>query len=548
MMMNNSIFRFSKPANEPVKEYKPGTGERCGLIDELNNLSGKVIDIPLIIGGKEIRTGKLGQIKMPHNHEHVLANYHMASEEEVEMAVEAAISAHHEWSSISWVERVSISLKAADLIAGKYRNLVNASTMLGQSKNIFQAEIDAVCETVDFLRFNAYYLSEIYHQQPESSAGIINRIEYRPLEGFVFAVSPFNFTSIACNLNMAPAIMGNTLLWKPSATAVYSNYFIMKILMEAGLPSGVINFIPGKGSLIGDIVLKNRNLAGVHFTGSTEVFNSFWTKIGANISNYKSYPKIVGETGGKDFIVAHNSAGKDELATAMIRGAFEYQGQKCSAASRAYIPISIWPELKTKLEAMIHQIKIGDITEFGNFMNAVIDLSAFNRISDYINYARKALDAEIMFGGGCSAEKGYFIEPTIIVTKNPHFKTMEEEIFGPVLTVYLYNDEEFDSMLSLCDSTSPYGLTGSVFSSDRSVLDYMAKKLKYAAGNLYYNDKPTGAVVGQQPFGGARASGTNDKAGSSLNLMRWTSPRTIKETLVPPTDFKYPFMEEGKCK
>ncbi|MFC2114145.1 L-glutamate gamma-semialdehyde dehydrogenase, partial [Bacteroidota bacterium] len=509
--------------------------------------SSEVLDIPLIIGGKEIRTGKTMQVVMPHKHKHVLANYHMAGEKEVQMAIDAALEAHTLWESFAWVERVSITLKIAELIAKKYRHTINAATMLGQSKNAYQAEIDAACETIDFLRFNAHYVSEIYHDQPISEPGIINRIEYRPLEGFVFAISPFNFTSIAANLSFAPAIMGNTVVWKPASTAVLSNYIMMQIFKEAGLPDGVINFIPGSGSLIGNTVLSHKDLAGIHFTGSNGTFNHLWKTVGDNLTNYKSYPKIVGETGGKDFIFVHSSAKEREVATAIVRGAYEYQGQKCSAASRAYIPESLWPGIQTIMDEMIREIRIGDVTEFGNFMNAVIDENSFDNIMNFIQYAKDSKDAEVIFGGKGDKGIGYFIEPTVILTTNPYFKTMEEEIFGPVMTIYVYQDEDFDKTLGICDSTSPYALTGSVFSNDRAALTHACRVLKYAAGNFYYNDKPTGAVVGQQPFGGSRASGTNDKAGSYLNLLRWTNPRTIKETLIPPSEFKYPFMKEGRC-
>jgi len=545
--MNNSIFLFEKPINEKIIEYKAGTNERKALIAELDKMSSEVIEIPLIIGGKEIRTGKTQKVVMPHNHGHILAEYHLAGEKEVEMAINAALEVHEVWSNMSWVERLSISMKAAQLISKKYRHLINAATMLGQGKNAYQAEIDAACETIDFLRFNAYYMSEIYNEQPVSEPGIINRIEYRPLEGFVFAVTPFNFTAIASNLNMAPAIMGNTLVWKPASTAVFSNYYLMKIFKEAGLPDGVINFIPGSGSLIGNIVLKHKDLAGIHFTGSNSTFNNLWKMVAQNLETYRSYPKLVGETGGKDFIFVHPSAGSTEVATAIVRGAFEYQGQKCSAASRAYIPLSLWNDSRTKIGEMLSEISVGDVSEFGNFMNAVIDEASFDNIMSYISYAHKSDDAEIVFGGNGDKSKGYFIEPTVIQTSNPHFKSMEEEIFGPVMTIYVYPDEEFEKTLKICDETSPYGLTGSVFSNDRNAMIYACRELRYAAGNFYYNDKPTGAVVGQQPFGGARASGTNDKAGSHLNLLRWTNPRTIKETLIPPTDFKYPFMKEGRC-
>lgn len=545
--MNNAIFQFDYPENETVKSYAPGTRERKALTEELDRLSNEVIDIPLIIGGKEIRTGDIGIVVMPHNHQHKLAIYHKAGEREVKMAVDAAMKAHREWAEISWVERLSITLKIADLISKKYRALINAATMLGQSKNVMQAEIDAACETIDFLRFNAHYVSDIYNDQPHSEPGIVNRIEYRPIEGFVFAVTPFNFTAIASNLNMSPAVMGNTLLWKPATTAILSNYFLMKIFREAGLPDGVINFIPGQGSLVGNMVMNDPNFAGLHFTGSNNTFNQLWQASAANLPKYKSYPRIVGETGGKDFVLVHNSAGADEVATALVRGAFEYQGQKCSAASRAYIPESLWPQVKERMLDMLSQITVGDVKQFSNFMNAVIDERSFDNIMRYIGLAKASPDASILFGGKGDKTTGYFIEPTVIQVSNPHFVTMEEEIFGPVLSIFVYKDNDFDQTLELVDTTSSYGLTGSIFAQDRKVLIKACQTLRYAAGNLYYNDKPTGAVVGQQPFGGARQSGTNDKAGSHLNLLRWTSPRTIKETLIPPTDFRYPFMKEDKC-
>ncbi|MBT4970311.1 MAG: L-glutamate gamma-semialdehyde dehydrogenase [Bacteroidetes bacterium] len=545
--MNNANFNFERPENEPILSYRAGTKERKLLIAEMERMSSEVIDIPLIIGGKEIRTGNTGTVVMPHNHKHVLATYHKAGENEVQMAIDASMKAHKAWEGLSWIERVSITLKVADLISKKYRHVINASTMLGQSKNAFQAEIDAADETIDFLRFNAHYISEIYHDQPISSAGIINRIEYRPLEGFVFAVSPFNFTSISANLSLAPALMGNTIVWKPATTALLSNYYLMKIFKEAGLPDGVINFIPGSGALIGNKVLADKDLAGIHFTGSNNTFNHLWKTVGDNLSVYKSYPKLVGETGGKDFIFVHETAGAQEVATAMVRGAYEYQGQKCSAASRAYLPESLWPSVKASMADMIGEIRLGDVTEFGNFMNAVIDENSFDNIMSYIDHAKKASDAEVIFGGHGDKSVGYFIEPTVILTSNPQYKSMEEEIFGPVLTIYIYKDKDFEKTLDICDQTSPYALTGSIFSNDRAAMTKACNTLKYAAGNFYYNDKPTGAVVGQQPFGGSRASGTNDKAGSYLNLLRWTTPRTIKETLIPPTDFKYPFMSEGKC-
>lgn len=545
--MNNATFNLERPLNEHTLNYAPGCKERKQLNAELDRISSEVLDIPLIIGGKEVRTGKTGKVVMPHDHQHLLGNFHMAGEKEVKMAIEAAIKAHQEWEAISWVERVSITMKAAELISGKYRQWINAATMLGQGKSAYQAEIDAACETTDFLKFNAFFTSEIYKEQPHSQPGIINRFEYRPLEGFVFTVTPFNFTAIASNLNMAPVVMGNTTVWKPSSTSILSNYVLMKIFQEAGLPDGVINFIPGSGSLIGKTALTHRDLTGIHFTGSTGTFNGIWRTIAENMTTYRSYPRIVGETGGKDFIFVHPSADLQEVAVAIVRGAFEYQGQKCSAASRGYIPESLWPEIKDRIGDMLSHVTVGDVGEFSHFMNAVIDEASFDSIMGYIDYAKKSKDAEIVFGGTGDKSKGYFIQPTVIVAKDPHFKTMEEEIFGPVMTIYVYKDNDFEETLKICDQTSPYGLTGSVFSKDRQALNLACRILRYAAGNFYFNDKPTGAVVGQQPFGGARASGTNDKSGSHLNLLRWTNPRTIKETLIPPTEFTYPYMKEDKC-
>jgi 1-pyrroline-5-carboxylate dehydrogenase len=545
--MNNAIFNMERPVNEHTLDYAPGCRERKTLNAELTRMSGEVIDIPLIIGGKEVRTGKTGKIVMPHDHQHLLGNYHMAGEKEVKMAIEAALKAHKEWAAMSWVERVSISLKIAELLAKKYRFVLNAATMLGQGKNAYQAEIDAACETIDFLRYNAYFTSEIYKLQPASNSGVINRTEYRPLEGFIFTISPFNFTAIASNLNMAPVMMGNTVVWKPSSTSILSNYYLMKIYKEAGVPDGVINFLPGSGSQIGKTVLGDRDFTGIHFTGSTMTFNDIWTSIVENMRNYKSYPRIVGETGGKDFIFVHSSADPQEVAVAIVRGSFEYQGQKCSAASRSYIPESLWEDIKVRMGEMISRITIGDVNEFSHFMNAVIDEKSFDNIMGYIDFAKNSKDTEVIFGGNGDKSKGYFIEPTVILTKDPHFKTMEEEIFGPVMTIYVYKDKDFEETLRICDQTSPYALTGSVFAKDREALNYACRILRYAAGNIYFNDKPTGAVVGQQPFGGARGSGTNDKSGSFLNLVRWTSPRTIKETLMPATEFTYPFMKEDRC-
>jgi 1-pyrroline-5-carboxylate dehydrogenase len=541
--MNNAIYNFREPKNEQVLTYKPGSQERNLIEEELLFQKNQVVDIPLIIGGKEIRTGNTGKVVMPTDHNHVLATYHIASEKEISLAIKAALDAKCEWMTLSWIERGSIMAKAAELISKKYRYRINASTMLGQGKNILQAEIDSACEVADYLRFNTYFASMIYMEQPLSENEHINRLEYRPLEGFVYTVTPFNFTAIASNLNTSVALMGNTTVWKPATTSLLSNYYLMKILEEAGLPAGVINFVPGSGSLISSIVLKHKDLAGIHFTGSNATFNTLWKQVSDNLSVYKSYPKLVGETGGKDFIFAHQSANPLELATAIVRGSFEYQGQKCSAASRAYIPVSIWHETKRIILQMISEIKIGDVTDFKNAVNSVIDEASFDRIMSYINKVKSSGDAQIIAGGTGDKSKGYFIDPTVIVTENPHYFTMEEEIFGPVMTIYVYNDDRFEETLTLCDETSPYGLTGAIFSNDKYAMIKACRALRYAAGNFYINDKPTGAMVGQQPFGGARASGTNDKAGSHLNLIRWVSPRTIKETLIPATDFRYPFME-----
>ncbi len=541
--MNNAIYNFQQPKNEPVKEYLKGSKERLQLEDELKIMSERVIEIPIIIGGKEIRTGKTGKIVMPHNHNHALATYYIATEKEVSMAIEAALKAKDDWMNLSWVERGSIMIKAAELISKKYRAQINAATMLGQDKNCYQAEIDAACEVIDYLRFNTYFASRIYSEQPHTEYDMINRLEYRPLEGFVFTISPFNFTAIAANLNTSVAVMGNTVVWKPATTSLLSSYYLMKILKEAGLPDGVINFVPGSGSVIGNTVLNHPDLAGIHFTGSTATFNNLWKQVGNNVSKYKTYPKLVGETGGKDFIFVHNSANVDQVVTGIIRGAFEYQGQKCSAASRAYIPESLWPEIKTRLVNEIKSIKVGDPTDYNNFVNAVIDEASFDNIMNYIEKARSSHEAEILAGGKGDKSVGYFVEPTLIFTTNPHFITMEEEIFGPVMTIYVYKDEDFEVTLKICDQTSPYALTGSIFAEDKFAQIRACKVLRYAAGNFYFNDKPSGALIGQQPFGGARASGTNDKAGSHLNLLRWVSPRTIKETLISPTDYRYPYMD-----
>ncbi|MCP4268172.1 MAG: L-glutamate gamma-semialdehyde dehydrogenase [Candidatus Brocadiaceae bacterium] len=543
--MANAKFNLSLPSNEPIKSYIPGTPERTQIETKLKELKSREIEIPIIIGGKEIKTGNLGQCILPHDHRTVVGIYHKAGEKEVQMAIEASLKARTQWAEMDWQERVSIFLRAADILAGPWRSLLNASSMLCQSKNVFQAEVDAACELIDFFRFNAFYTKNIYEQQPPiSTTGIWNRLEYRPLEGFVFAATPFNFTSIAGNLPSAPVMLGNVALWKPASNATYSAYYVMRLFQEAGVPDGVINFIPGAGNEIGPIVMNSPHLAGVHFTGSTATFQNMWQTIGSNITNYRSYPRIVGETGGKDFVFAHKDTGIEELGTALIRGAFEYQGQKCSAASRAYIPHSLWPDLKDFVLEELKTVKMGDVEDFGNFMNAVIGGAAFAKITKYIEFIKDSNEAEIVSGGNYDNSNGYFIEPTIAITTNPKFRTMEEEIFGPVLTVYVYEDEKFEETLRLCNETSPYALTGAIFSRNRDAIILAEKILINAAGNFYINDKPTGAVVGQQPFGGSRASGTNDKAGSFLNMIRWVSPRTIKETFVTPTDYRYPFMSE----
>ena len=540
----NGAFQAPRPSNEPVRVYGPGSPEKKSIKAKLAEMRGREIEIPLIIGGEEVRTGTLGTCVIPHRHGHVLAKYHKAGKAEVERAIGAARAAHATWSRLPFVDRASVLLRAADLLAGPFRDEVNAATMLGQSKTVFQAEIDAACELIDFWRFNPFYAQSIYEDQPMSSPGVWNRVEYRALEGFVFAVTPFNFTSIGGNLPTSPALMGNAVLWKPASTAVYSAYHIMKVLTAAGLPPGVINLVAGSGAEVGDPVLASPELAGIHFTGSTAVFQQMWRTIGGNIASYRAYPRIVGETGGKDFVFVHASADAAAVATALVRGAFEYQGQKCSAASRAYIPQSIWPKVKELIVAQVAEIRMGDPEDFTNFMSAVIDKAAFETIKGYVEFARKSSEAEIVTGGGCDESVGYFIQPTVVVTTNPKFKLIQEEIFGPVLTIFVYPDAELDRALDLCDTGSPYGLTGAVFATDRHAIRAMQDRLRDAAGNFYINDKPTGAVVGQQPFGGARASGTNDKAGSLWNLIRWTSPRAIKETFVPPTHFAYPFMRE----
>jgi len=542
--MINSTFKITKPINEPMLSYKPGSPEKKELKSKLAQMKNYQIEIPILIGGKEIKTGDLADCRCPHDHNHILGRYHKAGEKEVQMAIDAALQARKIWAEMSWEARFSIFLKAADLLAGPWRALVNAANMLNASKTAYQAEIDSACELIDFYRFNPYYAQEIYKQQPDSSKANWNVMEYRPLEGFVFAITPFNFASIAGNLPTSPAIMGNVVLWKPASSTVYVAYHIMKLLQAAGLPDGVINMVPGPGGSVGNPVMASPYLSGIHFTGSTAVFQGIWKTIGANIANYKTYPRIVGETGGKDFIFMHPSADIDETATAMVRGAFGFQGQKCSAVSRVYIPKSVWPKLKKRVLEMVNQIKMGSPEDFTNFMCAVIDSSAFRTISSYIDFARKASEARLLCGGNYDDSKGYFIEPTIIEVSDPKFKTMQEEIFGPVLTIYVYPDKEYEKTLHLCDATSPYALTGSIFAKDRSAILLATNILRNAAGNFYINDKPTGAVVGQQPFGGSRASGTNDKAGSIINLQRWVSPRTIKENFLPPKSFEYPHMGE----
>ncbi len=543
-LMDEAQFSLSLPQNEPVLDYAPGSTEKDALKEMLNNLSTREIEIPLIIGGKEIRTGITEQSIMPHNHGHVLATYHKAGPKEAALAIKEASKAWKMWSVTPWPERVSVFLKAAELLSGPWRMKINASTMLGQSKTVFQAEIDAACELIDFFRFNSHFVDRIYAEQPTSNLGIWDRFEWRPLEGVVFAITPFNFTSIAGNLPSAPAMMGNTVIWKPSKTAVYSGYYLMKLFIEAGLPPGVINFLPGASATIGREIIGSSHLGGIYFTGSTATFQKIWRMVGEHIDLYRSYPRIVGETGGKDFVVAHPSADIDALVAALVRGAFEYQGQKCSAASRAYIPKSLWPKVKERLISTVEQLSMGDPQDFRNFASAVIDETAFDKIVSYIDFANNSTEHECIVGGNYDKKEGYFIKPTIFRTTNPHSRLMEEEIFGPVLTVFVYPDAEYQDTLDLCDATSPYGLTGAVFAKDRYAIEMAHKRLRYAAGNFYVNDKPTGAVVGMQPFGGSRASGTNDKAGSLLNLLRWVTPRTIKETFVPPVNVSYPHMKE----
>lgn len=541
--MSNGYFKVEMPKNEPVKAYLPGSPERASLKKELERQSAQVVQVPMLIGGKEVWTERKTKAVMPHDHAHVIAEAASGGEKELKDAIAAALAARKAWTEMPMEHRVSIFLKAADLIAGPMRDKVNAATMLGQSKTAYQAEIDT-CELIDFLRFNVYYLQQIYDRQPNNTPNVWNRIEYRPLEGFVTAISPFNFTSIGANLPTAPAIAGNVVLWKPATTAVLSNYYVMQALMAAGLPAGVINFVPSRGSDMSKYVLSDPNLAGFHFTGSTEVFSGVYSLVGENIKKYKTYPRLVGETGGKDFIFAHNSADVPGLVVALTRASYEYQGQKCSAASRAFVPASIWPQVKEGMLAEIEKIKIGDITDFTNLMGAVIDASAFKTNKEYIDYAKASEDADVICGG-YDDSKGYFIYPTLIEAKKPDFKTMVEEIFGPVMTVYVYPDDKLDETLASCDTATSYGLSGAIFADDREAIVKMEDALKGTAGNFYINDKPTGAVIGQQPFGGARASGTNDKAGSEINMYRWLSPRTIKELRVPCLDVTYPYMVEA---
>lgn len=540
--MSNAIFSVPKAKNETVLSYAPGSPEKAALKAAIKSLKSKKRDIPMIINGKEVFTKNKVGIHPPHDHKYKLGTFNKGTKNHVNQAIKAALAAKSDWENMPWQDRAAIFLRAADLLVGPYRAKMNAATMLCQSKNAFQAEIDAVCEWADFLRFNVEYMTEIYAQQPESSPGIWNRLDYRPLEGFVFAISPFNFTSIAGNLSCAPALLGNTTVWKPAETQIYSAIVIMEVLTEAGLPQGVINLIYTDGPATGDVVFSHPDFAGLHFTGSTGVFKQLWKTIGQNIDLYKSYPKIVGETGGKDFVVAHESADSKIVATALSRGAFEYQGQKCSAASRAYIPKSMWADVKKHMKKDLASMKMGDPEDFRNFINAVIDEKSYTKISKYIAQAKKDKTAKVIIGGKCSKSKGYFIEPTVIEVSDPQYTTMCEEIFGPVLTIYVYEDSKYEEILSLTDSSSPYALTGAIFANDKSAVITAQRILKNAAGNFYINDKPTGAVVGQQPFGGGRASGTNDKAGSILNLYRWLSPQTIKENFNPPIDYRYPFL------
>jgi 1-pyrroline-5-carboxylate dehydrogenase len=539
---SHGIFRPPPAANEPIKSYAPGSPERKELQQRLKELEAERLDIPCVIGGEDVRTGDTTQAVEPHRKEHVLADVHQARPAEVERAIKASADAWHDWSRTPWEERAAVFLRAAELLAGPWRSTLNAATMLNQSKTAHQAEIDSACELIDFWRFNVEFMTRVYAEQPASSPGVWNRMEYRPLEGFVFAVSPFNFTAIGGNLTSAPALMGNTVVWKPASTAALSAYYVMRLLQEAGLPDGVINLVYGRGSDVGDPVLASPDLAGIHFTGSTAVFQGMWKTVGQNIDRYRNYPRIVGETGGKDFIVAHPSADPDAVLTAIVRGSFEYQGQKCSAASRVYAPSNLWPELRERLAEQVRGLKVGDPADFENFMGAVIDAGSFKTQKDAIAEAQAHGESTVLVGGGTNDAEGYFVEPTVIETRDPNFRLLRDELFGPVVTAYVYPEADYEQTLELVDRTAPYGLTGAVFARDRAAIELAGDKLQYAAGNFYVNDKPTGAVVGQQPFGGARASGTNDKAGSMWNLIRWVSPRTIKETFAPPKDHRYPSM------
>jgi 1-pyrroline-5-carboxylate dehydrogenase len=541
--MSLAISKVPTPINEPVRGYAPGSPERASLKAKLAEMSAETVEMPLVIDGKDVRTSKRGQAVMPHRHAHVLGEFHQGAEAEVQMAIRAAVRAQKDWANLPWEARAAVFLKAAELLQGPYRDVINAATMLGQSKTCHQAEIDSACELIDFFRFNVAFYEQLLREQPQSSPGVWNRLEHRPLEGFVFAVSPFNFTSIAGNLPTAPALCGNTVIWKPASTAVYSAHFLMKMFKEAGLPDGVINLVSGNGADIGNPVLANKHFAGIHFTGSTKVFHQMWRTVGDNIDKYVSYPRLVGETGGKDFIIAHPSADPVALATAITRGAFEYQGQKCSAASRVYVPSNLWPRVKDMLVEQVESIKMGDIADFSNFMGAVIDASSFKTQKAAIDEAKSSSDATILVGGQYDDSVGYFVRPTIIVTTNPAYRTLCDELFGPVLTLHVYDETKWSETLDIVDRTSPYALTGAIFAQDRYAIQQGLDRLRNAAGNFYINDKPTGAVVGQQPFGGGRASGTNDKAGSILNLVRWITPRSIKETFVPATHYGYPFME-----